>query len=95
METKGKLIHCHGIVKCEEPREKGYKEEEASLVFPLTKNPPLRLEGFLFFCANILISSPVRSRDRSLLYKLMIILKYMKFNSIIKYSNGLLTATCF
>ena len=27
METKGKLIHCDGIVKCEEPKEVGYKEE--------------------------------------------------------------------
>ena len=27
MSIKGKLIHCDGIVKCEEPREIGYKEE--------------------------------------------------------------------
>jgi len=24
---KGKLIHCNGIIKCQEPNEKGYKEE--------------------------------------------------------------------
>lgn len=27
MEIKGKLIHCDGIVKCDEPKEVGYKEE--------------------------------------------------------------------
>ena len=26
-ESKGKLIHCNGIVKCQEPKEEGYKEE--------------------------------------------------------------------
>ncbi|MEK6841098.1 MAG: hypothetical protein AABX45_00700 [Nanoarchaeota archaeon] len=27
MEIKGKLIHCYGIVECQEPKEEGYKEE--------------------------------------------------------------------
>ena len=26
-EPKGKLIHCNGIIKCQEPKEEGYKEE--------------------------------------------------------------------
>ena len=27
MEIKGKLIHCNRIVKCQEPDEFGYREE--------------------------------------------------------------------